>query len=50
MDPRLRPQDELPKKNFFDPLRTSEMDVERTLMEDTTDKPNSESQQPSSSR
>jgi hypothetical protein len=49
-DPSLRRQGEVSTKNFFVPLRTSEMDVERTLVEGISDKPNSELQQPSSSK
>jgi hypothetical protein len=49
-DPRLRPKGEVPTKNFFAPLRTAEMDVESTLVEGTSEKPNSETQQPSSSK
>jgi hypothetical protein len=44
-DPRPRLQGKVPTKNFFGPLRTSEMDVKHTLVEGTSDKPNSESQQ-----
>jgi hypothetical protein len=35
---------------FQGPLRASEMDVEHTLVEETTDKPNREPQQPSSNK
>jgi hypothetical protein len=41
---------EVPKKNFFVPLRTAEMDVERTLVEGTSEEPNRELQQPASSK
>jgi hypothetical protein len=47
---RLRPQGEVATKNFFAPLRTAEMDVERTLVEGTSDEPSSMSQQPSSNK
>jgi hypothetical protein len=49
-DRRLRPKGEVPTKNFFAPLRTAEMDAERTLMEGTSDEPSSELQQPSSNK
>jgi hypothetical protein len=49
-DPRLRPKGEVPTKNFFAPLRTAEMYVENKLAEGTSEKPNSETQQPSSSK
>jgi hypothetical protein len=49
-DPRLRPKGEVPTKNFFAPLRTAEMDVERTLVESTSDEANSELQQLSSNK
>jgi hypothetical protein len=48
-DPRLRPKGEVPTKNIFAPLR-SDTDVESTLVEDTSETPNSEAQQPSSSK
>jgi hypothetical protein len=50
MDPRLRPNGEVPTKNFFAPLRTGEMDVELTLVEGISDEPSSELQQPSSNK
>jgi hypothetical protein len=51
-DPRLRPNGEVrvPTMNFFVPLRTAEMDVERTLVEGTSDEPSSELQQPPSNK
>jgi hypothetical protein len=49
-DARLRPKGEVPTKNFFAPLRTAEMDVESTLVEGTSETPNSVTQQPSSSK
>jgi hypothetical protein len=49
-DPRLRPKGEVPTKNFFAPLRTAEMDVERTLVEGTSDEPSSELEQPSANK
>jgi hypothetical protein len=49
-DPRLRSQGEVATKNFFVPLRTAEMEVEGTLVEGTSEKPNSKTQQPSSSK
>jgi hypothetical protein len=47
-DPIVRSQGQIPTKNFFVPLRTSEMDVELALGEETSDNPNGE--QPSSSK
>jgi hypothetical protein len=49
-DSRLRPKGEVPRKNFFAPLRTAEMDAESTFVEGISETPNSETQQPSSSK
>jgi hypothetical protein len=49
-DPRIRSQGELPTKNFFAPMRASEMEVECSLVEETTDKHNREPQLPSFSK
>jgi hypothetical protein len=49
-DSKPRPQGEVATKNLFAPLRAADMDVERTLVEGTTDEPSGESQQPSSSK
>jgi hypothetical protein len=47
---RLRPLGEVATKNFFAPLRTAEMEVERILVEGTSDEPSSEPQQSSASK
>jgi hypothetical protein len=48
-DPTVTSQGEVPTRNFLAPLRT-ETDVERTPLEETTDGPNQNSQQPSLSK
>jgi hypothetical protein len=45
-DPAVTSQGEVATRNFFAPLRT-EMDIERTPVEETTDGPNQSSQQAS---
>jgi hypothetical protein len=49
-DLRIRFQGEIPTRNFFASMRGSEVEVECTLLEKTTDKPNRELQQPPSSK
>jgi hypothetical protein len=49
-DPRIRSQGELPTKNFFAPLKSTEIEVERPGMEESTQKPDGEPQQESSSK
>jgi hypothetical protein len=48
-DPVVPSLGQIPTKNFFAPLRTSEMDVERALREEASDNPNG-GQQPSSNK
>jgi hypothetical protein len=49
-DPRIQHQGEVPMKNYFAPLRTTEMDIERPVVEGSTQKPDGEPQQESSSK
>jgi hypothetical protein len=53
-DPRLRPKGEVPTRNFFAPLRTTDMDLENTHEETheetTSEHPTSGTQQASSSK
>lgn len=46
-DPRILPQGGLPTRKFFAPLRTTEMEVERPVAEDSPEKPDGEPQQES---
>jgi hypothetical protein len=46
-DPRIRSQDELPTRNFFAPLRAADMELERPVVEDATQKPDGKPQQES---
>jgi hypothetical protein len=47
---RYLSQGEIPTRNFFAPLRTTEMEVKHTLVKETIDKPDGKSEQPSSSK
>jgi hypothetical protein len=49
-DPRTQPQGEVPTKNYFAPLRTTDMDVERPVREGSTQRPDGESHQESTSK
>jgi hypothetical protein len=49
-DPRIRSQGELPTKNFFATLRATEMEIERPVVEDSTQNPDGEPQQQLSSK
>jgi hypothetical protein len=48
--PGFGSQDELPTRNFFAPLRAADMEVERPVMEDTTQNPDGKEQQESSGK
>jgi hypothetical protein len=49
-DPRLRPKGKVPTRNFFAPLRTTEMDLKNNHEEATSESPTSVKQQASSSK
>jgi hypothetical protein len=49
-DPRIQPHGEVPTKNYFVPLRTTAMEVERPVAEGSTEKPDGEPHQESTSK